>query len=484
MKVVRGRGVTGRGGVKARLEFSRIRLLIEQGDYERFRLASFGAMEPDVYVMLRSSFPQDGPPICGGVAAIGRTHLNETMPDGHWVATPQGLYYANLTMHQIERWVWEDLLSAETRSSHLYTAVHITLTSGTELDLLAGKHSSLRLMGIVTHYLIDIPDVERRRTSSDLIATVNAMVQLGESWFQVPSDHAPLEGAASSLPLQHQQERDRLINARCQELVANGVPQEEAAVQSFVDLARPHILASLAAEEAPILEGRALHEVASDRYAPAFVVLTARRAVFAIAPLFDTVIGDLAYETGVRLAVNDFDTGERAICITYRPIEYPNALRKLNPSGELDATFIFSQSDDQEILRRGLVSRLGYPYQAATLDIANPREMAFTARRLDAIQGRPVSDLELCPICFQDIADKTRHASRCTSGFHAFADPGFRPVISDLEVNYGDLLGEEAWRPTFQCEAGLQSRTTLWVIKPKEVVGLPLVVPVNPHAEG
>ena len=123
-----------------------------------------------------------------GVAAIGRTHVTSEMPDGHWLATPQGIYYANLETREMSRWTWGRVVSLEDKKRRGGTWIHLEVDDPTEaIDLLCGELSARKMMGSAINYLVEMGPWQPAGRSSDLIRIVDLLVDLySESWFESP----------------------------------------------------------------------------------------------------------------------------------------------------------------------------------------------------------------------------------------------------------------------------------------------------------
>jgi hypothetical protein len=187
MKIVRERGSHGRfEAVKARMYFKGVYDLIMTDTYQRVREVCFGAMQDEAFVLLRRQFPDDGPPICGGVAAIERTSVTDYMPDGHWLATPQAIYYANLETHEMSRWTWRRVVSIEDLKRRQATWIHLEVDHPIEaIDLVSGELSARKLMGVALNYLVDTAAWQPATSSSDLTKIVGLLVDLySEPWFE------------------------------------------------------------------------------------------------------------------------------------------------------------------------------------------------------------------------------------------------------------------------------------------------------------
>jgi hypothetical protein len=266
------------------------------------------------------------------------------------------------------------------------------------------------------------------------------------------------------------QQQLQALEAEADKLKLQGVAPADATSRALANLARPHVMEKLSPAEAIRLEGSCLHDVAGGNFLPTCVVVTNQRALWCIPPNYEMVL-DLDFLTVVNVATAEFERGNRALRLTYRPHDFPEGLRKHNPLGELDSTFLFAPRDGEERIRAALMVRSGVAFP----DTEDERDRAFATRQFVAIQDEPVANLDLCPICCHEIVERTKHCAKCATNHHVFCDPGFQPVLSEDDATYAKLLDEREWLPLFAFEVPLQGRTTFWLIRPRGALG-PMVI--------
>jgi hypothetical protein len=103
---------------------------------------------------------------------------------------------------------------------------------------------------------------------------------------------------------------------------------------------------------------------ADNRPPLAFLVVTPRRLVWRLIANGSPVLS-LSFEDVRSITVAENATGIIVrVCLTYRPSGFPDSMRDVNPSGELDAEFLFSANDAGARLRKCILDLADASVQA------------------------------------------------------------------------------------------------------------------------
>lgn len=198
--------------------------------------------------------------------------------------------------------------------------------------------------------------------------------------------------------------------------------------------------------------------------APAWIVVTARRVLWALLQRPD-VIMDTPFEK-----VHEAMKAEGQIKLVARDPAYATMLKDpSNPFGETDTILGFPEDVDYQ-LRSAIESGLrkfspAWADHRAAIEHFNQRQEAPVTRWTD------------CPMCGGSIDMRTEHAIHCGGKCgRYFTDPGFQPTVSESPNTYGQLLGDEPWMPLLLAEVPLQHRTRPWIIRPQSYSVGPLIV--------
>jgi len=149
----------------------------------------------------------------------------------------------------------------------------------------------------------------------------------------------------------------------------------------------------------------------------------------------------------------------KGLTITYRPRDFPTELRRFNPTGELDATFVFLDVLDQETARTSILARTGH---AGAHDDDDKRHALERFRAASA----DVTTWTSCPMCCNDLDRPTPSVMLCRSGpnqRHMFCAPDTEPLIDESDDNFGAVVGEQRWMPLLESELELVGLPLIWL---------------------
>jgi len=270
------------------------------------------------------------------------------------------------------------------------------------------------------------------------------------------------------------EERQRRLQTRLEAeikaVLESGISQDRAFAEAFAALARPEIDAILEEEESIQIAGNTYFGVMSGEFLPAYLAITDRRALWSSAPDFERVISNLRFTSVDTMSGAPYEHEAQGLRITYSPEDFPEALRQYNPSGQLDATFIFQATEEDEWLRMGLLARGGFP---GPRDEGEEAQAVVRLRRQAVIK---IPEWDLCPMCCHEMKQSTENAARCGSNRHLFSAPGVEPIIDESEARFGEIVREEPWMPVIEADLQFVGHPLVWVLRPPGSSGPPKIL--------
>jgi hypothetical protein len=281
----------------------------------------------------------------------------------------------------------------------------------------------------------------------------------------------------AELERRSEEEWRRQIEALTREtnrLVSSGMPKEVAEEEAFASLAHPQITAQLAPGESIRQAGNAGYEAMPEDYSLAHVAVTNRHVVWSVLPRFELVLS-LSYSDVVAVgwklyeSASPDDLGGKAIRITYRPADFPAELRRINPTGELDAAFFFPDRSEAVKLQMGILARTGHPGPH------DDGERQYAVERLRSLSTDVTSWGDLCPMCLNDLVQKTASSVRC-QGSHLFSNPDVEPVIDESENHFGEIIDETRWMPVLLDDRKFVGKPLIWLTWKDRPFGPPKIL--------
>lgn len=212
---------------------------------------------------------------------------------------------------------------------------------------------------------------------------------------------------------------------------------------------------SLVKDETPLTTGWAQCSVANGYAGGCLLTITDERLLWSLSGRDDVI--DLRYDSVVGIGESD----DGWLRLTYEPADFPASLRSVNPEGQLDADFLFTD-DDRPIVIEQLRRRAPF--------FAEWRESVDRFRANDTV---PITTWKSCPMCQSEFAERTEHVARCQECGRYFGDPGYEPDVSQESETYGRLVGERAWMPLLEADLQRDGHTLAWILVPP---GMPVPV--------
>lgn len=258
-------------------------------------------------------------------------------------------------------------------------------------------------------------------------------------------------------------------NLECQRILDSGVLEEEVLALALKNLTKPLALAELESSESVKHECNALYEVMPDEFRPAFLLVTTSRLIWSVSPKPKTIVS-MHFDDVVQVGGADYDSGtgpSKGIRLTYRPADFPAPMRRFNPSGELDATFVFPHTLD--LIRMSILARTGHP---------GPHDDDDKAQVLERLRplSKDVTTWSLCPICCHDVQQMTESTMQCHSRRHLFSAPGVEPVIDESDDNFGDIVDQTRWMPIIEGELDFVDSPLIWLVWRDRPFGPPKIL--------
>ena len=177
-----------------------------------------------------------------------------------------------------------------------------------------------------------------------------------------------------------------------------------------------------------------------------YLMVSDKGLIWSPFPKFEMVLrlfyADVVSVSGGSMETEDETVNAKGMTITSRPRRFPDELRRFN-IGELDATFVFHDTPDEEQARMSIMARTGYPGPRDEADNRHMQER-FRAASTD------VTTWTTCPYCCNDLDRPQPSIMRCRSGpnqLHIFSAPYTGPVIDESDENFGAVIGEQPWMP-------------------------------------
>jgi hypothetical protein len=267
----------------------------------------------------------------------------------------------------------------------------------------------------------------------------------------------------------------KAIEVEAQRLVESGTAESADRDLAFINLARHEITKTLEPDETVRQEGVAFYEIMNS-VATALLALTDRRLVWSVSPKFETVLS-MRYEEVVQAGGQPLESDDpanpvaaRSVRITYRPANFPEALRRINRTGELDATFDFINRAEDDKLRMAVLARIGFPGPHDEDDndwaVKRLRDLSFD-----------VTSWEACPLCCHDLEQKAPSTVRCLSKRgHIFSAPDVEPIIDETDEHFGEIVDEQPWMPVLEGELEFVGKPLIWVVWKERPYGPPKVL--------
>ena len=251
---------------------------------------------------------------------------------------------------------------------------------------------------------------------------------------------------------ERQQRLKATLAAQVDVRVQSGTSKETAFVEAFSALSRLEVEAILEGGESIQLAGDVHYEVMPEEFVPAYLAITNNRALWSTAPDFERVITNLRFADVDTMGGAQYERGSKALRMSYSPDDFPEAMRRYNPSGQLDATFLFPASEEADTMRMALLARGGFP---------GPHDEDEKARALAGFRRQAATNVpewKICPICCHQMKQRTEHAVRCASNRHLFSAPGTDPIIDESDERWVRSYGKSRGFPS------LMVSVPLWVI--------------------
>ena len=274
-------------------------------------------------------------------------------------------------------------------------------------------------------------------------------------------------------------ERQRLeqqIEAELRRVVQAGTPEDDALAQAYSNLARPFARAALEPDEAIRQELAVFSQTPFEEFVITYLMVTDKGLIWSPYPKFETALrlfyADVVSVSGGSMEREDEADNAKGLTITYGPRDFPDELRRFNPTGELDATFVFLDSPDEEQARMSIMARMGYP---------GPRDDVENRLMLQRFRAAStdITTWTTCPYCCNDLDRPQPSIMRCRSGpnqLHMFSAPDTQPVIDESDGNFGAVIGEEPWMPILESELELVGLPLIWMAWRDRPFGPPMIL--------
>lgn len=255
----------------------------------------------------------------------------------------------------------------------------------------------------------------------------------------------------------------------CRRVYESGVSKEEVLETALRNLSKSVALALLESGERVKHECNALYEVLPDRFLPAFMLVTTSRLIWSVSPKPKSIMS-IRFDDVVQVGRADYDSStesSKGIHLTYCPSDFPTPMLRLNPSGELDATFVFPHKLD--LVRMSILTRTGNP---------GPHDEDDEVQVIERLRPltRDVTTWSLCPICCHDLQQMTESTMQCHSRRHLFSAPGVEPVIDESDDNFGHIVNQMGWMPIFEAELDFVERPLIWLVWRDRPFGPPKIL--------
>ena len=262
-----------------------------------------------------------------------------------------------------------------------------------------------------------------------------------------------------------QQRQEQALDAEMIRLLEIGTPKEVVLGQALSNVARPFAEAVLQRDESVRREVIVRYQIVPGNFSPAYLMVTDQGLIWSLMNTFERavtlhyadVVNVIPGEGGVE--TENGLTTMNGLKITYRPHDFPTELRRYNPTGELDATFLFPPETDEA--RLSIVARCGYP---------GPHDEYDTQRMIERLRAAStdVTTWTSCPMCCHDLDQPTPSVMHCLSGqglgkYHYFTASDIAPVIDESDENFGAVVGEERWMPLLETELDLVGIPLIWM---------------------
>jgi hypothetical protein len=271
-----------------------------------------------------------------------------------------------------------------------------------------------------------------------------------------------------------QQRQEQALDAEMTRLLEIGTPEDVVLGQALSTLARPFAQAVLGPDESVRREDIVRYQIMPGNFTTTYLMVTDQGLIWSVMDNFETAVS-LRYADVVNVSPGEGGIGDQVVQgleITYRPADYPTELRRYNPAGELDATFLFPPETDDA--RSSIVARCGYP---------GPHDEHDTQRMIERFGAAPtdVTTWTSCPMCCHDLDQPTPSVMHCLSRdgsgkYHYFTAPDTEPVIDESDENFGAVVGEERWMPVLESELDLVGVPLIWLAWRDPPFGAPKVL--------
>ena len=272
------------------------------------------------------------------------------------------------------------------------------------------------------------------------------------------------------------QRQEQQLDAELRRLLEAGTPEDIVLAEAYSNLARPFARAALGPDEGFRQELTVASQVMLGEFVTTYLMVTDEGLIWSALPKFEMAMrlsyADVVSVRGGSMESEDEAVNAKGLTITYRPRDFPDELRRLNPTGELDATFVFLDTPDEEQARMSILARTGYP---------GPRDEAENQHMLERFRAASIdiTTWTTCPYCCNDLDRPTPSIMRCRSGpnqLHMFSAPDTEPVIDESEENFGAVIGEQPWMPLLESELDLVGVPLIWMAWRDRSFGPPKVL--------
>jgi hypothetical protein len=270
------------------------------------------------------------------------------------------------------------------------------------------------------------------------------------------------------------QRQEQALDAEMLRVLESGTPQEAVLAQALSNVARPFAKAALGRDENVRREAIVRYQIMPGNFTTTYLMVTDQGLIWNVMETFETAVS-LRYADVVNVSHGEGGIGDQVVQgleITYRPADFPTELRRYNPTGELDATFLFPPETDEA--RSSIVARCGYP---------GPHDEYETERMIERLRAAStdVTTWTSCPICCHDLDQATPSVMHCLSvdgsgKHHYFSAPDIEPVIDESDENFGAVVGQERWMPLLESELELAGIPLIWMSWRDRPFGAPKIL--------
>ena len=270
-----------------------------------------------------------------------------------------------------------------------------------------------------------------------------------------------------------QQRQEQQLKAEVGRLLKAGTPEAIAAAQAYSNLARPSAKAELGPDESVRQELMVVAQAMLGDFVPTYLMVTDKGLIWSVLPKFEMALRLFYADVlGVSGGSMESPVNAKGITITSRPRDFPDELRRFNPAGEFDATFVFLDTPDEEQARMSILARTGHP---------GPRDEADNRHMLERFRAAStdVTTWTTCPYCCNDLDRPQPSIMRCRSGpnqLHIFSAPDTEPVIDESEENFGAVIGEQPWMPLLKSELEFVGVPLIWMAWRDRPSGPPMIL--------